>query len=397
MVLTLLWPASSRPYIAGSTDNNFMNLVLGYNGFARVLGQNNGNFAPNPVVGASAGTQVHVFQGGHHGGFGGFGGQPQGLTRLFTGEFGFEIGWLLPAALLAMVLVLISRGRAPRTDLVRAATILFGGWMLVDGLILSYMKTMVHPYYCLSFVPAVAGMFAIGVHEMWGERESWLGRGGLVAMIAGTGVWSWWILGRNGDWLPALRWVILAVTVVAAVAVVVSLTSEARQRFAVVSLAVGLIGGATGCRRLRDSRRSVNPTTAEWPSSAPPVKAGTAVEASDRTPTTRNWKQCCVPRTPISRPPSIARLRRPALELSTNTAVMAIGGFGGSDPAPTLGEFQQDVANHRITYYIAPASNRRPGGFGSKAHSDITQWVAAHFTPMTVGSETVYDLAAPSN
>ena len=36
VVLTLLWPASSRPYLAGSTDNNFMNLVLGYNGLARV-------------------------------------------------------------------------------------------------------------------------------------------------------------------------------------------------------------------------------------------------------------------------------------------------------------------------------------------------------------------------
>jgi hypothetical protein len=76
---------------------------------------------------------------------------------------------------------------------------------------------------------------------------------------------------------------------------------------------------------------------------------------------------------------------------------MAIGGFGGTDPAPTLGEFQQDVANHRITYYIAPANDRRPGGFGSKSHTDITQWVAAHFAPMTVGSETVYNLTAPPN
>ena len=44
VLLTLVWPASSRPYIAGSTDNNFMNLVLGYNGFARVLGRNQGGF-----------------------------------------------------------------------------------------------------------------------------------------------------------------------------------------------------------------------------------------------------------------------------------------------------------------------------------------------------------------
>ena len=54
------------------------------------------------------------------------------------------------------------------------------------------------------------------------------------------------------------------------------------------------------------------------------------------------------------------------LELSTDTAVMAIGGFGGSDPAPTLGEFQQDVAKHRIGYYIAPAQDHRPGGFGGR-------------------------------
>src|SRR6185369_17236912 len=67
VVLTLLWPASSRPYIAGSTDNNFMNLVLGYNGFARVLGKNHMGFGtPDNVVGTSAGAQLHT---GGHGGF----------------------------------------------------------------------------------------------------------------------------------------------------------------------------------------------------------------------------------------------------------------------------------------------------------------------------------------
>ena len=61
VLLTLLWPASSRPYLAGSTDNNFMNLVLGYNGFARVLGRNHGGFdLPQPVVGAAAGVQLHT-------------------------------------------------------------------------------------------------------------------------------------------------------------------------------------------------------------------------------------------------------------------------------------------------------------------------------------------------
>jgi hypothetical protein len=82
-----------------------------------------------------------------------------GLTRLFTGEFGFEsAGCSGGTARDGSGAHLARPGPAHRP--VRAAAILFGGWMLVDGLILSYMKTMVHPYYCLSFVPAVAGMFA---------------------------------------------------------------------------------------------------------------------------------------------------------------------------------------------------------------------------------------------
>src|SRR4051794_1326222 len=78
VVLTLLWPASSRPYIAGSTDNTFMDLVLGYNGFARILGRNHAGFEPpQEVVGTAAGAQLNP---GSQGGFGGFGGQAQGWT-----------------------------------------------------------------------------------------------------------------------------------------------------------------------------------------------------------------------------------------------------------------------------------------------------------------------------
>jgi 4-amino-4-deoxy-L-arabinose transferase-like glycosyltransferase len=395
VLLTLWWPASSRPYIAGSADNNFMNLVLGYNGFARVLGKNHGMFQSNPVVGASAGATFEASE-SHHGGFHGFGGQPEGLTRMFTGEFGFEIGWLLPAALLALVLVLVSRGRAPRTDLVRAGAILFGGWMLVDGLVLSYMKSMVHPYYSLSFVPAIAGMFALGVHEMWTKRATWLGRGGLITMTLGTGVWGCWILGRNADWLPALRWAILAVAVIAAAALVVSLTSEARQRFAVGALAMGLVGALLGAGAYsvatigepHDGGMAIVGPAQKDEGHGGPWWAQDAdtpeLEAMLRN-THTDWSAA------INRSSAAA-----GLELATNTAVMAIGGFGGSDPVPTLAQFQQYVADHRVTYYVAPSTEKRPGGFGGNSHTDITDWVTAHFTPIKAGSATVYDLAVPA-
>jgi 4-amino-4-deoxy-L-arabinose transferase-like glycosyltransferase len=392
VVLTLLWPASSRPYIAGSTDNNFMNLVLGYNGFARVLGKGNDPFRLNPVVGAAAGTPFDANHGHRHG----FGGDPQGLTRLFTGEFGVEIAWLLPAALIAMVLVVVSRGRAPRTDVVRAGAIVFGVWMLVDGLVLSFMKTMVHPYYCLSFVPAVAGMLAIGVHEMWGRRQTWLGRGGLAVMILGTGVWSWLLLGRNDDWLPALRWVVLAVTVIATAGLLLSVTSDARRRLAVAALLLGLTGGVLGAGAYSVATIG-QPHTGGGPVVGPAREDGHSgggwgqdadnaqLDAMLRA-THTDWSAA------INRSSEAA-----ALELSTDTAVMAIGGFGGSDPVPTLGEFQQEVANHRVTYYVTPKENRRPGGFGARsAHTDISTWVAANFRPTTVGSDTVYDLTTPA-
>ena len=158
VVLTMLWPASSRPYIAGSTDNNFMNLVLGYNGFARVLGRNHPAFTPPPShVGTMAGARCSC-DAESGGGFGGFGDQSPGITRLFSGEFGFEIGWLLPAAAAGDRAGGGARGAARHAPIPSApAAILFGGWLLVDGLVLSFMHGMIHPYYSLSIAPRRRG------------------------------------------------------------------------------------------------------------------------------------------------------------------------------------------------------------------------------------------------
>ncbi|MBV9090215.1 MAG: glycosyltransferase family 39 protein [Mycobacteriaceae bacterium] len=393
VALTLLWPASSRPYIAGSTDNNFMNLVLGYNGFARVLGHNHpGDGHPgHPVPGQGARPAAAQIAHGGFGGFGGFGNQVQGLPRLFSGEFGFEIGWLLPAALLAVVLVLISRRRAPRTDLVRASAILFGGWLLVDGLVLSFMHGMVHPYYCLSLAPAVAAMFVLGVYEMWHNRASRLHRTALAAMLLGTGVWSWWVLGRNAEWLPPLRWAILVVSVIATVVLCRALATDPRGRLAAAALAVALTGGLAGSvgyalatiAAPHQGGASVGPVTKDRGGHGGGSRQNTdnpQLDAMLRT-TNTEWSAA------INRSSSAA-----GLELSTNTAVMAVGGFTGSDPVPTLSQFQDYVANRQVSYYIAPDENDHGR---ANSHTDIMTWVAANFRPMKIGSDTVYNLTAP--
>ena len=68
------------------------------------------------------------------------------------------------------------------------------------------------------------------------------------------------------------------------------------------------------------------------------------------------------------------------LELSTDTAVMAIGGFSGSDPVPTLSQFQDDVAQHKVAYYIVMNNRGHGPGWGNRGHADIGKWVAATFS-----------------
>jgi hypothetical protein len=77
--------------------------------------------------------------------------------------------------------------------------------------------------------------------------------------------------------------------------------------------------------------------------------------------------------------------------------VLAIGGFNGTDPTPTLAEFEKLVAEHKIHYFVG--QNRSSFGGGSGDASQITSWVESHFTSETAHGVTVYNLtsqAAPS-
>jgi hypothetical protein len=80
------------------------------------------------------------------------------------------------------------------------------------------------------------------------------------------------------------------------------------------------------------------------------------------------------------------------LQLATGKPVLAIGGFNGTDPTPTLAHFERLVADHKIHYFVG--QNRSSFGGGSGAASQIASWVESHFTARTVGGVNVYDLAS---
>jgi len=85
-------------------------------------------------------------------------------------------------------------------------------------------------------------------------------------------------------------------------------------------------------------------------------------------------------------------------QLATGRSVMPIGGFNGTDPSPTLAQFERLVAEGKIHYFIAGgAFGGGPGGGSSSTSSAIASWVESHFTSTTVGGVTLYDLTSPTS
>ncbi|MFG1923805.1 ArnT family glycosyltransferase [Cryptosporangium sp. NPDC048952] len=85
-----------------------------------------------------------------------------------------------------------------------------------------------------------------------------------------------------------------------------------------------------------------------------------------------------------------------SLQLESDRAVIPIGGFSGSDPAPTLDQFKKWVTEGQITYYVGGGRTGGPGGDRGTS-SDISTWVQQNYTATTVGTQTVYDLTKPKS
>src|SRR5438105_6796141 len=139
IALVMLWPADAPPFIGGSQTNNIWDLILGYNGFGRLTGDEVGRVGGGPGP-FSEGA---------------------GWLRLFQGELASEVSWLLPAALIALVVLLSATRRSPRTSQTRAQVLLWGGWLIVTGLVFSLMQGIFHSYYAVALVPPIAALVAM--------------------------------------------------------------------------------------------------------------------------------------------------------------------------------------------------------------------------------------------
>jgi hypothetical protein len=201
----LLTPAADRPYIGGSTDNNPLELAFGYNGLGRLFG-GDGNMSGG---GGASGSS--------------FGGAA-GVQRLFDGEFGLEISWLLPAAVILLAGAIWVTWRGPRTDSARASLIIFGGWLLSTGITFAYMQGTIHPYYTVALAPAIGALLGIGGVLVWRHRAV-AARAASAVLALTVLVTCWWgveLLRTDTAFHPSVKYVAGAAAVAAVVLLAVA-------------------------------------------------------------------------------------------------------------------------------------------------------------------------------
>jgi 4-amino-4-deoxy-L-arabinose transferase-like glycosyltransferase len=480
-VITLSWmtivdliPKSSRPYVSGSGNDTVWNLAVDYNGFGRLTGNNSFGRAfdgtgPTPVTGPATGAGPGAgtgtaggfgggFGGGRGGGggggtnaselahraggFGGFGGQA-GIGRIFAATLGGQVSWLIPFALIALIGTLILLGRRPRTDLARTSVLVWGGWLLLEFLVLSFQQGIQHSYYTSAMAPPIAALTGIGAvafYQAYRRRSGW---GLLLPLAIGvTGVWSFVLLRRTPTWNPWLSWTVLGATVVAVLALAFGwlrgrypAAGGQSRRLLVVSGVAGMIAVLAGpaayaVTPLLTTIAGVNPVAgpsagggfggfgipagvlrdfadlgarggfgggefgagesgrgefgAGGPGAAGRGGGGGRAGAVGGAVSTKMIAYLEAHRDGATWLVAVRGSDSAAAIIlrSGGIPVMAMGGFSGTDPAPTLAQLQQYVAEGKLHYVLIGGAGGI-GGFGGGAAgtaSSVNSWVEQNCT-----------------
>ncbi|MFD0204590.1 MULTISPECIES: glycosyltransferase family 39 protein [Saccharothrix] len=368
-----LVPAASRPYIGGSQSNSVLELALGYNGLGRLTGEETGSV-----------------------GGGGWG--SGGWARLLGDEMGGQIAWLLPTAL-----VLLAAGWWAGRAAERVGLALWGGWLVVTAAVFSYMNGIIHAYYTVALAPAIGALIGIGAVALWRRRHEPVAAAALSGALAVTALQCYLLL---LDWSTALAAVVLVLGLIAAVGLFLASTvpSAVVVPVAVVAalLGPGAYSVATAATPHSGAIPSAGPALTNRPGGLVLMGPGGATKFG------RGGGMGGLLDAPTPGPGLVELLRdsegftwaaaavgsnnAAGYQLDSGAPVLAVGGFNGTDPAPTLEQFQELVRSGRIHYFLGGAL--MPAETGSDASQRIAEWVADTFTPTTVDGVDVYDLTA---
>ena len=397
------WPGS-KPYIGGSTDGGAWDLIIGYNGLGRVFGGSGnrgaGSFVGEPTIGQLPPGQVPTGQGPmEFGGPGGamFGGQP-GATRMFDASVGGQISWLLPLCLLVLGAVAVAgllrwRGKVPGVPAERAGWFMWGSWLLVTAVVFSFAQGIFHPYYTTMLAPAIAAISAAGLVMFW--RAKSFVRFLLPLSVAITAAWAFVVVSRDTSFHGWTRWAVLGV---AAVAIVVLLVGLRRAGLVAAVVAVLLTPAVwSTATAATASNNGVMPAAGPadrgmggfeifMNGSQPPGRANRGPmmggpgggELTDEQKRILNYAEEHGGGAEITLAIAGPAQAASPYIMRTDEVVIGMGGFSGSDDAPSVDQLQQWVSEGKLKFVLGGGDRMGRGGPGGRDDHGRQEWIEQH-------------------
>lgn len=204
LFLSLIWiisvtvtPASSRPYIGGSNGNSAWEMVFGYNGLGRF----------NGLTGSTTGSSVRGFTPPFSG--------SASIFRLVNSQLLPQIGWLVPAALVSIAVIIISRK-------VKSESWFVIGFFTIYAVLFSVVAGM-HQFYTAELGLGLALLLA-QAYTVARERGDRVGPVVIVVVSAITTMFIAIQYSGYQAWAPIVQ---LALAVAAVVLVLVGLPGKA--------------------------------------------------------------------------------------------------------------------------------------------------------------------------
>src|SRR5205823_5527405 len=262
-------------------------------------------------------------------------------------------------------------------NLALAGYVLWGLWLLTHGVVFSFASGIFHPYYAVVMAPAVGALVGPGMVDLWRLHSRSIA-GGLIG-AAGLLVTAWWgsqLLARTPDFAPGLGTAELALAALAAAVLLVASFLRRGARVPAAALGAGLVAvllGPTAYAVATASRAEQGAIPSSGPASAAAFGAGGGFGArafDGRTPPAGGPAAGVGGPGGNTSPALLTYLEQhqggatwlvatssatggDTIELATGRPVLAMGGFGGADPAMTVSKLRQLVASGQLRYVLA--------------------------------------------
>ncbi len=362
-----LIPDENRPYIGSTGDNNIFSLIFEYNGINRLIPEG------WSVFGITNGDASNASTSGR-GGVGENG--PVGIFRLLDTNLGGQIGWLIPIAVIGLIVAWGWR-QLWRIGIVRTHLILWGMWFFTMAVFFS-VAGYYHRYYLTMLGPAIAALTGIGLVALWrAGRNGGPGALLLPATLIATVASQIRLLQDYPEWADRLTPWIVGATVFAAIPLSPLAFRSVNRRFpiqlrtAMATLGIAAILIAPATWSTITSAEAA--TGGSLPVAGPDANSGDGgmgSGTSSRSGTSDDLLAYLIANKGDAKwlvAVSSANSGT-SIILESGQPVMALGGFKGSDPILTVEKFQQLVANGDVRFVLT-SSGAGGGSMGGSGQS----------------------------